>query len=342
MNAVANPWPRRTAVAAAVLTFPLLLLGGTVTTLRVGMSVPDWPTTFGHNMFTYPLRDMLANQAVFWEHTHRLFGSLVGLAAIAMVVAHVRFERRASVRWLAVAALVTVVAQGVLGGLRVLDNSEGLAFLHGAVAQAVFALIGAVAVVQSRPWTAASACLSAHAVPLRRIALATTVLVYAQIVVGAWLRHSGNMNALGLHIVLAAAATAAVVLLARELKRTAHDGSAMEGTGQGHDRAHLLLLRQRLLVVVSAQLVLGLLAAVWVYLVTGPHNPVSVGEAIFATAHVGIGALLLLWCVASVLWSHGVVTEGAVKEGAVTGTPADTGDALAAGLTRTAPSGGSR
>jgi hypothetical protein len=60
------------------------------------------------------------------------------------------------------------------------------------------------------------------------------------------------------------------------------------------------------------QLVLGLLAAVWVYLVTGPHNPVSIGEAIFATAHVGVGALLLLTCVAAMLWAHHAVTPTSV------------------------------
>ncbi len=307
-QATTSPWPRRTAMCAAILTFPLLLLGGTVTTLRVGMSVPDWPTTFGHNMFTYPLRDMLANDAVFWEHTHRLFGSLVGLAAIAMVVAHLRFEKRCGVRWLAVAALVAVIGQGILGGLRVLDNSEGLAFLHGSIAQAVFALIGAVAVVQSRAWmtpTTSMTSSSARAASLRRLALATTVLVYAQIVIGAWLRHSGNMNALGLHIVVAAASTAAVMILVRDLRRTAEEGG-------GHDRSHLLVLRRRLLVVLSVQLVLGLLAAVWVYLVTGPHNPVSIGEAIFATAHVGVGALLLLACVAATLWSHHTVSNSSV------------------------------
>jgi cytochrome c oxidase assembly protein subunit 15 len=293
-------------MCAAILTFPLLLLGGTVTTLRVGMSVPDWPTTFGHNMFTYPLRDMLANDAVFWEHTHRLFGSLVGLAAIAMVVAHLRFERRPVVRWLAVAALLAVIGQGVLGGLRVLDNSEGLAFLHGSIAQAVFALIGAVAVVQSRAWMSAESSPSTHAGSLRRLALATTALVYAQIVIGAWLRHSGNMNALGLHVVIAAASTAAVLVLARELRRTAEEGT-------GHDRQQLFVLRRRLLMVLSVQLVLGLLAAVWVYLVTGPHNPVSIGEAIFATAHVGVGALLLLACVATTLWSHHAVSAGTAR-----------------------------
>lgn len=329
MNAATtSPWPRRTAMCAAILTFPLLLLGGTVTTLRVGMSVPDWPTTFGHNMFTYPLRDMLANGAVFWEHTHRLFGSLVGLAAIASVVAHFRFEKRKSVRWLSFAALLAVIGQGVLGGLRVLDNSEGLAFLHGSVAQAVFALIGAVAVMQSRAWMTAAASPSARATSLRRLGVATTVLVFAQIVIGAWLRHSGNMNALGLHIVLAAAATAAVLVLARELRLTT-EGSASE-------RSHLLVLRRRLFVIVSVQLVLGLLAAVWVYLVTGPHNPVSVGEAIFATAHVGVGALLLLTCVAAALWSHHAVTSSSVA------STSGTSSSEARRFTGASPIGGAR
>jgi heme a synthase len=310
MNAAAaNPWPRRTALAAAVLTFPLLLLGGTVTTLRAGMSVPDWPTTFGHNMFTYPLEDMLANGAVFWEHSHRLFGSLVGLATIAMVVAHLRFERRTSLRVLAVVALLAVIGQGVLGGFRVLENSPELAFLHGSVAQAVFALIGAVAVMQSKAWVAADARSSPRAPALHRLAAATTGLVYAQIVIGAWLRHTGNMNALGIHVVVAAAATAAVMVLARELRR-----AAGESADRGPGSAHLLVLRKRLLVVVSAQLVLGVLAAVWVYLVTGPHNPVSIGEAIFATLHVGIGALLLLTCVAATLWSHHAVAKNVVPE----------------------------
>ena len=64
-QATASPWPRRSAYLTAFLAFPLLLLGGTVTSLRAGMAVPDWPTTFGHNMFTYPLAEMLKDGGVF-------------------------------------------------------------------------------------------------------------------------------------------------------------------------------------------------------------------------------------------------------------------------------------
>lgn len=306
MNATANnPFPKRTAFLLVGMALPLLLLGGTVTTLRVGMAVPDWPTTFGHNMFTYPFSEMIQNGGVFWEHTHRVWASLVGLATIALVVAHLRYETRRIARTLSIVALVLVIVQGVLGGMRVLENSPQLAFVHGSLAQALFALYGAVAVMHSRPWLAAEMRACKRTAGLRKIALATPVLVFAQIVLGAWLRHSGNMTALGLHVVVAALSTAAVIMLCRELRLSAEDGAR-----GGHDRSHLLVIRKRLVLLLGLQLVLGILAAVWVYVVTGPHNPVSIGEAIFATAHVGVGAVLLLTCVSAAMWSHHVVSTG--------------------------------
>jgi cytochrome c oxidase assembly protein subunit 15 len=321
-RATRNPWPRRIARATAILTFPLLLLGGLVTTLRVGMAVPDWPTTFGHNMFTYPLPQMLANGGVLWEHSHRLFGSLVGMAAIALVFVHWRFEKRTSLRVLSVAVLLAVIVQGIIGGVRVLQVSDELAFVHGSLAQAVFALIGAVAVMQSDAWVAARSQQSARAVKLRRVALVAIVVVYAQIVVGAWLRHTGNMNALGIHIVLAAAAVGAVVALGRELERVADELAERDPARAAERgplvalRSPLVALRRHLRIVLWTQIVLGLLAAVWVFVVTGPHNPVSIGEAIFATLHVGVGALLLLLCVSAALWSKKLASSGAVAHGA--------------------------
>jgi cytochrome c oxidase assembly protein subunit 15 len=315
------------ARATAILTFPLILLGGLVTTLRVGMAVPDWPTTFGHNMFTYPLPQMFANGGVLWEHSHRLFGSLVGMAAIALVIVHLLFEKRTSLRVLAGVALLAVIVQGVIGGVRVLRISDEWAFVHGSLAQAVFALIGSVAVLQSDAWVAARSQASLRARQLQRVALATVAVVYAQIVVGAWLRHTGNMNALGLHIVLAALAVGAVVALVRELKRAADD---LAGSGPA-DTAPLLDLRKRLQIVLWTQIVLGLLAAVWVFVVTGPHNPVSIGEAIFATLHVGVGAVLLLLCVSAALWSWKLGAGDAAALGAH-----DVGSSSAA------PAGGAR
>lgn len=302
-NAPANPWPRRTAYATALLTIPLVLLGGTVTTLRVGMAVPDWPTTFGENMLTYSLAEMMKQGGVAWEHSHRLAGAAIGFAAIAMVVAHVLYERRAFVRNLSIAALVAISLQGLLGGLRVVHNDTQLAFVHGSVAQAVFALVAAVAVLHTPAWLAAEPRACKRTVRLRRATLITSAVVYAQIVLGAWLRHSGHPAALVAHLCTGVAAAGTVVWTARELKLAAAAGDA-----GGHDRSALRRLAWRLNAVLGAQILLGVLTYVWVYLVTGPHKPVSIGEAIFATAHVAVGALLLVLSIASAMWARHVVT----------------------------------
>src|SRR5512132_4020986 len=110
-------WPHRLAIVLACATFPLLFIGGLVTSKGAGLAVPDWPTTFGHNMFLYPWSKMIGN--IFYEHSHRLVASFVGLLAIALAVAFWLRERRAWLRWLSLIALGLVITQGVLGGLRV-------------------------------------------------------------------------------------------------------------------------------------------------------------------------------------------------------------------------------
>lgn len=289
-----SSWPRRAAWIACAVTFPIFLIGGTVTTLRVGMAVPDWPTTFGQNMFTYPLSEMLGNTGVFWEHSHRLWGALVGLCVVGLALIVWMRERRSSVRWLAALALVGVGVQGVLGGLRVLANSPQLAFLHGALAQALFAALAALLFLESRAWSEARPVAFARASGLRRLALLAVFVVFLQTVLGAWLRHSGAHSALGLHIVLAFAAAAIVLRLAH----------ALRAGGQ----PVLVRTARWLHALVWIQIALGILAALWVFVVTGPHNPVSIGEAVFATAHVACGALLLGACVAALVYTRRCVT----------------------------------
>src|ERR1044071_6713924 len=93
-------WPHRIAVVLACATFPLLFIGGLVTSKGAGLAVPDWPTTFGQNMFLYPWSKMVGN--VFYEHSHRLVASFVGLLSIALAVALWLREERAWLRWLGV------------------------------------------------------------------------------------------------------------------------------------------------------------------------------------------------------------------------------------------------
>src|SRR5207302_1362518 len=104
------------AVFAAVFTLPLLYVGGSVTTYRVGLAVPDWPTTFDENMFLYDFWN--APFGVRVEHLHRLYSAAVGVATIVLAGWLLAFDRRRWMKRLGVFALVAVIVQGVLGGMR--------------------------------------------------------------------------------------------------------------------------------------------------------------------------------------------------------------------------------
>ncbi len=186
-----SPWARRAAFACLLCSVPLILFGGSVTTLGAGMAVDGWLVAEGHFLLFFPAEKWFRDTATFVEHTHRLWGMLVGLCALACVAfAWLRAAPRGA-RLAALVALLAVCAQGVLGGLRVLENAPELAFLHGALAQLVFAILCANALVFSRGWRAE---LPRRAAPLERHALASAALVaafatYAQVVLGAWYRH---------------------------------------------------------------------------------------------------------------------------------------------------------
>lgn len=205
-----SPWPHRVAAVTAVATFLLILVGGVVTNTGTGMAVPDWPTTFGYNMFLYPWSKMVGG--VLYEHTHRLLGSVVGSLTLTLVVLLWAVEPRTSVRGLGIVALAAVVIQGVLGGLRVVLAATGLAIVHGAFAHAFFALVTAIALFTSPSWGAAvPAVRSTGALQLRRLALWTTVGLYLQILLGTLVTHLGSR--LDAHLFGAVLISVAVIVL---------------------------------------------------------------------------------------------------------------------------------
>lgn len=314
-----SPWPRLLAWATALSALPLVLFGSTVTTLRAGMAIDGWwvlePGRGDHFLLFYPVEKWFRDAGTFTEHTHRLFGVLVGIFAILYVAAAVWRDRRREVVTLAVLSLVAICGQGVLGGTRVLEASDRLAFLHGAFAQAVLALLGANLVVTSRAWSELPRTACKRAAGARRWTVVAAVVVYAQIVLGAWLRHSGAASALLLHIVAVVAVLAAVGMAGRQLALSHADGEAGRV-----DRGPLARARTRLHVLLGVQIVLGILAAVAVMVVSGGfQGSVSTLEMVFAGAHVLFGALLLMQCVAAVLWSHRLVATA--EEGAVSAAP---------------------
>jgi cytochrome c oxidase assembly protein subunit 15 len=210
-----SPWPHRLAVLLACATFPLLFIGGLVTSLGVGLAVPDWPTTFGYNMFLYPWSKMIGG--IFFEHSHRLVASTVGLLTIALALIFWFHERRRWLRWLGIAALALVIAQGVLGGLRVVLLQHTLAIVHACFAQAFFALTVSLALFTSAEWRGPASASIADGGRLRRLAAATTALIYLQIIFGALLRHTGEW--LEAHLLIAFLVALHVLLLGLRIRR---------------------------------------------------------------------------------------------------------------------------
>lgn len=180
------------AVLTAAATLLLIVAGGLVTSTESGLSVPDWPTTYGRSMFTFPVSEWVGG--IRYEHTHRLIASAVGLLTIVLAIWLARREERRSVRRLGYLALVAVVAQGVLGGLTVLFLLPiAVSVAHACLAQTFFCLTVTLAVVTSARWRqAAPGDLKAAflASPVARVAGATAAVVFVQLLVGAVMRHT--------------------------------------------------------------------------------------------------------------------------------------------------------
>lgn len=187
----AQLWLSRFAKLTVLFTFALLFLGAQVTSLDAGMSVPDWPNTFGYNMWTFPFARWVG--LVFWEHTHRVVASVLGLLVIALAVWAFRTETRKWVRWLTYLAVVLVTVQGIMGGLRVTKNSISLAVVHGVTAQLFFCLLILIAAALSPAWN--RPLLSPAAAPkvahLKRWAWVMVVFLIIQLILGAVMRHNG-------------------------------------------------------------------------------------------------------------------------------------------------------
>ena len=191
-------------------TFILLTIGGLVSSKGVGMAVPDWPTTFGENMFTFPFSKMVGG--IFYEHSHRLMGSLVGFLTIGLTSLIWWKEERRWLKWLSVIALISVILQGIMGGLRVIEISTFYAVAHGAFAHLFFALIVSIALFLSDFWR--NSGLDTPEVDhtaLRKLSIYTSIAIYIQLILGAIYRHTGEL--LWLHLLFAFVVTVLLFIL---------------------------------------------------------------------------------------------------------------------------------
>jgi cytochrome c oxidase assembly protein subunit 15 len=178
-----DPWRHRFAVLTVAATLALIFIGGLVTSTGSGLSVPDWPLSYG--MVMPPMVG-----GVFYEHGHRMAATTVGFLTLVLAIWTARVEPRAFVRRLGWAALAAVIAQGVLGGLTVLYLlPTPVSVAHACLAQLFFCTVIAIATSTSREWTLAEPTDDVSGV--RSAALAATVAVFAQLLIGAVMRHIG-------------------------------------------------------------------------------------------------------------------------------------------------------
>ncbi len=189
-------WLHRYSRLLAAASLVLITAGGLVTSTGSGLAVPDWPSTYGYFMFTFPFSKMVGG--ILYEHGHRLIASVVGLLTIGLAAWLAAVDPRRWMRRLGWVALGAVIVQGLLGGITVLlFLPPAVSISHAGLAQLFFALVTSLAICTSRGWLtgygrdAASARALAGDHLLRRLVLIAPTAVYIQILLGATMRHTG-------------------------------------------------------------------------------------------------------------------------------------------------------
>lgn len=280
-------------LACAVL--PLLLVGAGVTSKDAGMIFPDWPTSDGH-LLNPP--HWWQNDSKLWEHGHRLLGWTVGMLAIASVGAC--WKGSARQRRLSLLTLGAIIIQGGMGGLRVIFNSTGFAFVHGIFGQACFCLACATALFCSRGWIeSTSPTIARGVVTLRRGCLLALVATFLQLVVGAAYRHFGHGYALAGHLIWAVV----VIILLGWL--------TMWVMEQYPNQPLFPFLGKALAALLATQLILGGLALL-VVMVGKEMSEFLVWAA--PSAHVLVGAMLLACVLLITLCAHKLLCPGVADE----------------------------
>ncbi len=265
----------RFAAIVSGCVFVLICYGALVTSNDAGLSVPDWPTSFGSLYHIPPLVN-----GVQFEHVHRMIAQFVGLLTIILALWTQLVDRRAWMRRLGWAALATVIAQGVLGGLTVLLKlPPSVSTAHATLAQTFFCIAVAMALFTGRSWVEEQPARLPDAGRLNTLALATVVCVWLQLILGAAFRHSGMKllpHIVGAVIVVVIAHLAAISAIKR-----------FRSVPQIRKPASALLM------LLGLQVVLGIGAYI-VRVILSPGAPKPLESMVIVTvAHVANGALVL-------------------------------------------------
>jgi cytochrome c oxidase assembly protein subunit 15 len=304
-----NRWLFAWACLTAAATFPLIVSGSTVTSLRVGMADDVWPTPPWYLLVVSWAETIAARGLGFFiEHGHRQLGWIVGVMVLVLAVAMFTVHRGSRLRWLGLFALLGVSIQGVIGGFRVrwhVTWGYELAAVHGVVGQIVFGYLVCLAAVLSRSWLAGATFDLAGAGRVRRIAATTLFLLIGQLVVGVWLRQFGGRSGapILLHALFALGIVAHAILLLRRVRSEEAYASGL--------RVPVLLFNG----MVSAQVALGVLAwllGAGIGALDSALFPLESGGMLLVTLHTFLGAIVLATggVVALRAWRHlNVITQ---------------------------------
>jgi heme a synthase len=267
-------WLHRYAILVAVCTLLLVLAGASVTSKEAGLSVPDWPLSYGQ-----VIPDMTGG--VLFETGHRMIATVVGMLTVILAIWIARVEKRpngrAWMRRLGWVAVSLVVAQGLLGGATVLLLQPApISMAHACLAQLFFSVTVAIAVFTSRKWQEGPEPVEDYGWPsLRSLAILTPVLILVQIALGAGFRH----RAFGLlpHVIGAMLVPLVILLIGIFVLQQFPKHRALRPAASG------------LLAITLAQVFLGVIA--YVARMNAAEYPLAI--VLTTVAHVATGGLTL-------------------------------------------------
>ncbi len=268
----------------------LIIAGALVTSNDAGLSVPDWPTSFGS---LYKIPHLVGG--IKFEHTHRMIAQFVGFLSIILAVWTWRADPRRWMKYLGVSALALVIAQGILGGLTVLFFLPPLvSSAHAALAQTFFCVVVLIAVFTSRKWAEEIPRIESddHHPTVFTLALLSIFVLYVQLILGAMFRHHG----LSWWPHVLNAATVAILLTWTSVRGL----SGYSGIDAVRRPAITMLA------LMIAQLCLGFVAfltrVAWGHAAVQPELPMVISTV----THVAVGALLLATTavLAVEVWRH--------------------------------------
>lgn len=288
----------------ACATLLLIVAGALVTSNDAGLSVPDWPTSFGS---LYKIPPMVGG--VKWEHGHRMFAEFIGLLIIVMAVWTQRVEQRNWMKALGWIALAAVVGQGILGGLTVLFFLPwAISTAHATLAQTIFCAVVAMALFTSKSWLQDSEPIHEYGLSpsTNTLTMLTAACVWVQLILGAAFRHSGIK--LVPHLI--GACVVAALICWTVVRVLTHYGNVPQ----------LRQPAQLLLALLMVQLGLGFAAYLtrlqWML---DPPQPTT--DIVLSTvSHVAGGALVLATSVILAIQSRRMIPSQA-PEAAVTASP---------------------